>query len=338
VVETPVVEAGVLRPLTAYAGLVVGGLRAARRWRPDVVYAREMLGPAPLLLARTLGVPLVIEVNGDAYAHRRAALGHGSVRLAVARALQRLSFRGASRIVAVTAGLRASLVARFGVAPEHVTVVGNGTNLQRLRPMDAAACRRALGLPETAPYVGFVGTFFVHQGISTLIDAAAAVLAARPGTRFLIVGDGPAAEAWRRQVGDKGLTRAFHFPGQVDHARVATWINAMDVCVAPFTGERGETSPLKLFDYFACGRPAVVSAIDPVAHVVRESNACVAVPPDDAPALAAAVAELLADEAWRRRLGDAGRAWVAAHHGWDTVARRVLDVCDAARRARRERG
>ena len=74
VVETPMVEGAIVRPMSAYGGLLLGGLRAARRSRPEVIYAREMLGPVPLVLARLLGIPLVLEVNADSYAHRRRAL------------------------------------------------------------------------------------------------------------------------------------------------------------------------------------------------------------------------------------------------------------------------
>jgi glycosyltransferase involved in cell wall biosynthesis len=334
VVETPLVDAPVARPLSAYAGLVVAGLRAARRFDPDVIYAREMLGPAPLALGRALGVPVVIEVNGDSYAHRRAALGHGAVRLTIAHALQRLNFRAAARIVTVTPGLRASVIRRFGIAPDRVTVIGNGTNLARLRPMDAAASRRAVGLPEDTPCVGFIGTFFRYQGVDTLLDAAPAILARSPATRFLVVGEGPCRAEWEARA-RAVAPGAFLFPGQVPHADLARWINAMDVCVAPFAGTRGETSPLKVFDYLACGRPVVVSAIEAVVDDARASGGCLDVPPDDAPALAAAVLRLLDDAALRARLGAAGRAWVERERGWDAVAARVLAVCADAQSARR---
>jgi glycosyltransferase involved in cell wall biosynthesis len=293
-----------------------------------------MLGPVPLLLARLGRCALVMEVNGDSYAHRRDALAHSRGQLALVRALQRLSFRRADRVVTVTPGLRAMLIARVGVDPDRVRVVGNGTNLERLGPMDARACRAALGLAPDAPHVGFVGTFFPHQGVATLIAAAPAIRAAHPDTRFLVVGEGPARVAWQDAVRAAGLGAAFVFPGQVPHAGIATWINAMDVCVAPFAGSRGETSPLKLFDYLACARPVVVSAIAAVADDSRASGGCLDVQPDDPAALASAVRRLLADGALRQRLGDAGRAWVVRERGWDTVARRVLEVCADARAGR----
>jgi glycosyltransferase involved in cell wall biosynthesis len=323
-----------LRAASAYAGLLATGLRVGARLRPDVVYAREMAGPVPLLLARRFGAALVLEVNGDSYRHRREALHEAPWRIALLRALQRLSFTRSDRIVTVTPGLRAALLERFALDPGRVVVVENGANLERLIPADAAMARRALGLADRGPIVGFVGTFFPHQGVAALIDAAPAVLAARPDTRFLLVGDGPARAGWEARARAVGVAHAVQFPGQVDHARVGTWINAMDVCVAPFTADRGEASPLKLFDYLACARPVVVSDIAAVRDIVAASGGCVSVPPDDPGALATAVTGLLGDEARRRQLGAAGRAWVASDHGWETVARRVLDVCAAARLAR----
>ncbi|HYE89658.1 MAG TPA: glycosyltransferase family 4 protein [Terriglobales bacterium] len=335
VVETPIVDRPGLRPLTAYGGLLQGGLREARRLRPDVVYARDMLGPVPLLLARATGAALVVEVNGDTYAHRRDVRRRSRAHLALVHALQRLTLRRADHVVTVTAGLRDALVARLGLGPGRVTVVGNGANVRRLVPEDAGASRQALGLDPNAPVVGFVGTFFPYQGVTTLLAAAPAIRRACPGVRFLIVGDGPARDGWLASARARGVIDACVFPGQVPHAAVGRWINAMDVAVAPFTAGRGETSPLKVFDYLACARPVVVSAIPAVVDDARASGGCVEVPPDDPRALAGTVLELLHDPERRRRLGEAGRAWVVRERSWEAVAARVLALCAGAVRAKR---
>ena len=216
-----------------------------------------------------------------------------------------------------------------------MSVVGNGANVERLAPADAAASRRGVGIAPAAPTVGFVGTFFPYQGVATLLAAAPAIRRACPDVRFAIVGDGPAREAWRAAAREAGVADACVFPGQVPYAEVGRWINAMDVCVAPFTAARGETSPLKLFDYLACARPVVVSAIPSVLDDARASGGCVEVPPDDPGSLADAVLGLLRDPAARRRLGDAGRAWVVRERSWAAVAARALALCEAAARERR---
>ena len=70
--------------------------------------------------------------------------------------------------------------------------------------------------------------------------------------------------------------------------------------------------PSKTYSILAAGRP-IVAAIDAgteVPRILEASGAGVVVPPDDPARFAAAVAELVADPARARRMGDAGRAWV----------------------------
>jgi glycosyltransferase involved in cell wall biosynthesis len=94
----------------------------------------------------------------------------------------------------------------------------------------------------------------------------------------------------------------------------------MDVVAAPFTANRGETSPFKVLDAMACGRPVVASDLPSVRWLVEPSEAVTLVPPDDAEALAGALRGLASDPALRSRLGARGRQFVCAHHSWDRLA------------------
>ena len=100
----------------------------------------------------------------------------------------------------------------------------------------------------------------------------------------------------------------------------------MDVCVAPFCGDRGETSPVKIFDYLACGRPVVASAIPSVTGLFSRANGVVLVEPDRADALAEAVFDLLARPDEACRLGGDGRIFVEQRFGWDTIVRTLRDM------------
>ncbi len=55
----------------------------------------------------------------------------------------------------------------------------------------------------------------------------------------------------------------------------------MTLCVAPFRGDRGETSPVKIFDYLACGKPVIASAIPSVSATFVQEAGVALVPPDD---------------------------------------------------------
>jgi glycosyltransferase involved in cell wall biosynthesis len=100
----------------------------------------------------------------------------------------------------------------------------------------------------------------------------------------------------------------------------------MDVCVAPFCGDRGETSPVKVFDYLACGRPVVASAIPSVTVLFSRANGVVLVEPDRADALAEAVLDLLARPDEACRLGTEGRTFVEQRFGWDAIVRTLRDL------------
>jgi glycosyltransferase involved in cell wall biosynthesis len=83
------------------------------------------------------------------------------------------------------------------------------------------------------------------------------------------------------------------------------------------------TSPLKLYEYLAAGRPIVASDVPAVREVVADGTTAILVPPDDPQALADGIARLLAAPVIAERIGAAGRAWVRGRT-WDARAAAIL--------------
>lgn len=337
VVDVPFVEIPLLRPLSVYLALFLYPLIRARRQRPDVLYVRTLHSPLPALLGKLLSVPLVVEVNGDSYAELKVAAA-SPLKLALIKWIDGINFARADRVIPLTRGLQRMLGERYGIPLDRTAVIASGSNVDLFKPEETAACRERLGLARTGSCVGFLGSFYRYQGIETLIEAAPRILERFPGTRFLVVGDGAMRAPWQRSVVERGLERAFLFPGRVPYTEAPHYINATDVCVAPFLSSRGETSPLKLFDYLACGKPVVMSDIPSVRELIGEDRGVVAIPPESPGALADAVIGLLADEGRRRRLGENGRRFVVAEHSWERIAQQVAALCQEAIEARRGRG
>jgi len=198
--------------------------------------------------------------------------------------------------------------------------VPSGTDVDHFGPADAGECRRRLGLPEAAFVVGFVGLCYRHQGVPTLLDAIARLRPRVRGAMGLIVGDGAMRGAWERHAREGSVADIVRFAGQVPYADVPAWLGAMDVVAAPFTGDRGETSPFKVLDAMACARPVVASSLDSVRWLAGPGDVLTLVPPDDPGALADALGVLAADPARRADLGLRGRRFVCAHHSWDRLA------------------
>lgn len=303
-----------IRPLSYTALSFLRGLWRALTARPDVVYYRWMDSPHALILAKLLRARCVCEVNGEPVPEW-AGEREGLVR-ATRHWLARWALSRCDRVVVLTEGLKDLLVRRYAVSAERIAVLPSGTDTQLFVPRDAAACRRELGLPPDLPCIGFVGSFYRYQGLQCLLDAMVMVKQACPSAQLLMVGDGEAAAELKEQAQRAGLAASIRWSGRMPYDHVPLFIGAMTVCVAPFRADRGETSPVKIFDYLACGRPVVASAIPCVEATFGRGSGVELVPPDDPTVLAHAVIALLRDSARCGALGEQGRRFVEHQFSW----------------------
>lgn len=318
VIPIPLLHLPLIRPLSYVLLSFLRGLLQALIIRPDVVYYRWMASPQALILAKLLRVPCICEVNGEPVPQ-----WPGNQRIFVRRfkhLLTRLALKRCDRIVVLTEGLQTLLQERYGVPLERIAVIPSGTDVQRFVARDAVASRLELGLLPNQPYVGFVGSFYRYQGLACLLDAMMLVRRVCPSAELLLVGDGEAIEELKQQVKEMRLDGAVTWVGRVAYWEVPTWIGAMSVCVAPFRGDRGETSPVKLFDYLACHRPVVAGAIPSVASIFTPDSGVQLVQPDDPRPLADAILALLNDPDRCARLGRQGRRFVEERFSWTVIA------------------
>ncbi len=127
-----------------------------------------------------------------------------------------------------------------------------------------------------------------------------------------------------------GIEDRFIFTGVVPYDRVPAYINASDVCAAPFILARNAKiglSPLKLYEYMACGKPVVASAISGVADALEASKGGISVLPENPEALAGAILKLLENKELRASMGSKGLSYVTENYSWYSVARQVDGVC-----------
>jgi glycosyltransferase involved in cell wall biosynthesis len=326
VVPIRLIHLPLIRPLSYALLSFVRALVEALHTRPDIVYYRWMASPHALLFAKLLGVPCICEVNGEPVPewpeHKRSRT-HKLKHVLAGAALTRCD-----RIVVLTEGLKALLHQRYGVSNRRILVLPSGTNTQQFSPRNAVACRLALGLLPDRPYVGFVGSFYRYQGLACLLDAMAFVKQICPAVQLLCVGDGEAAEELKQQAKKLRLESSVTWTGRVPYREVPAWIGAMNVCVAPFRGDRGETSPVKLFDYLACHRPVVVSAIPSVTSVFTSDSGVQFVSPDDPRMLADSLVALLRDPVRCQMLGEQGRRFVERKFSWTTIVEQLRQWLD----------
>ncbi|MEO8071422.1 MAG: glycosyltransferase, partial [Acidobacteriota bacterium] len=166
----------------------------------------------------------------------------------------------------------------------------------------------------------FSGAFRSWHG-AVHLAAALARLHAAGDHRFggVFVGDGPERLAVERAARDvPGVV----FTGALPHDSVPNALAAADIGVAPFdTGRHAPLrlgfywSPLKIFEYMACGLPVVAPALPRLRRLVHHQHEGLLYDPDDPRALDRALVTL-ADPATRKRMGAAAHLRAIRDFSW----------------------
>jgi glycosyltransferase involved in cell wall biosynthesis len=158
-------------------------------------------------------------------------------------------------------------------------------------------------------------------------------LARLPGARGLIVGghvEEPDLARVKALAGRLAIGDRVTFTGMVDPGRVADLLSQADVLALPNPASAISTrftSPLKLFEYMAAGRPIVASDLPAIREVLEHEVNALLVTPGDAAAMARAIERLLADPALASRLAHAALERVP-EYSWDRRAERLDALFD----------
>ena len=290
-----------------------------RRDEVDLVYERYALwGRSATAWAARRQVPSVLEVNAPLVEEQRRHRVLVDER--EAEDVARAALGAAGAVVCVSEAVAAWSRARTrGTVP--VTVVPNGVDTRRFGPPEDPV--------RPPPFtIGFVGTLKPWHGVASLVDALA-VLADR-SYRLLVVGDGPEAASLATRAARLGVADGLELVGAVHPDEVPALLRQMDVAAAPYPALADfYFSPLKLYEYLAAGLPVVASDVGPLPGLLEHGRWGELVPPDDAEALAGAVATLRRDPVRRQAIRD-GAPLAAAAHDWDHVVERSLALVGAS--------
>jgi glycosyltransferase involved in cell wall biosynthesis len=301
---------------------------------PDCIYERASLyGTAGVSLARELNRPLLVELNAplamEQSVYRAAALSE------LAAQAEQWTLRHADAVLAVSIPLREHVIS-LGVDPERVHVLPNGVDAAMFRPRPPdPEVRTRWGLGD-GPVLGYVGGLRPWHGVQALPALLGRLCPRYPNLRLVIVGNGPLRAEVQRGLEELGLGQRIVFTGGVPYEDIPGLIRQFDVALAPYAelGHPFYFSPLKLFEYMACGVPVVAARLGQIAEVVRDGTTGLLYPPGELDALAAACDRLLTDPALHRRLGQAAAEEIHSHYTWDHNAVRTTELARALITAR----
>ena len=307
-------------------------MQVARQVSPDIIHAHSpVLNAIPALrVARRLGIPVVYEVRAlwEDAAVDHGTTSEGSLRYRITRAMETHVLRRVDHAFTICEGLRKDIVAR-GLAAEGVTVIPNAVDIDAFGPggQPDAALKTQLGF-DGCIVLGFIGSFYAYEGLDLLLQALPQILATRPEVRVLLVGGGIQEAALRAQAQSMGLQDKVVFTGRVPHAEVNRYYDLVDVLVYPRRSMRLTelVTPLKPLEAMAQGRVFVASDVGGHKELIRHGQTGMLFAADEAPALAAAVLDLLAAPGLWPELRAKGRQYVEKERNWRASVSRYSAV------------
>jgi len=240
----------------------------------------------------------------------------------------------ADALIANTDAEAASLVSLYEACPDNVSVVSPGVDLYTFTAGSGRkAAREAVGLPQDAHILAFVGRIQPHKGPEVLIRAVAEMLNHSPHLRpkliTVIMGGASGSgvgevERLKDLVSWLNISDVVRFENPVPRAQLPQWYRAADlVCVPSYS----ESFGLVALEAQACGTPVVATAVGGLRTAVADGISGVLVDGHDPRAWSSVLARLL-QEPQRRVLLSMGAIEHASHFGWDATARGTLDIYD----------
>lgn len=234
-----------------------------------------------------------------------------------------------TRLLAVSQATRAYHLAN-GLAAEKTYVLHNGVDLQRFRPRPPSGyLHEELGLPPGVPLIGAIGQIGLRKGFDVLAQAAILLATRLPAVHYVILG-----ERWSEKLESQQFEAKLHDAARRLDGRMHFLGTRRDVdrvlCELALLVHPARQEPLGrvLLEAAAAGTPVVATDVGGTPEIFPpECDAARLVPTDSPETLAAAIAELMGNEALRTRMAAAARRRAEAAFGAERATAGLVEHC-----------
>lgn len=288
----------------------------------DLVYERHSLwssaGPD---FAMVQGIPSILEINAPLIDEQMKHRHLVDVELAIATS--RAAFDTATSLAVVSEEVATAIEADFAIESSKLHVVPNGVDTQRFSPDVPAS------MPAEDFTIGFVGSLKPWHGVETLLQAFQFMQRECRNSRLLIIGDGPMQRQLQADycTPDSDLSSRVHWIGSVPPGEVPGYLASLDVAVAPYPNLPDfYFSPLKVYEYMACGLTTVASDIGQLKSIIQHRIDGFLYNPDSIAGLASTLSMLAEQSAVRTEVGQRARTRAVEEFSWDRVLTRSLST------------
>lgn len=242
------------------------------------------------------------------------------------RALERASYRAATRVLANCQEVRRQLIAE-GVSPRRIEVIYNSVDMERMyhpRPVNRSEIAASLGLPTNPQrlFISIVANLrLAVKDHVTFLRAARAVSDGAPQATFVIAGEGELMNSMRLLAEELGIGSQTFFLGRCD--RISELLSITDVAVLSSLYEGFANAVL---EYMAAGCPVVATDVGGIREAVLDSETGYLVEARDHKAIAAQILSLLAAPQRARAMGIRGQQIVKQKFSFEAQINAVTSL------------
>ena len=232
-------------------------------------------------------------------------------------------FKNVNYIIAITNGLREVFLAQ-GFADDKILVAPDGVDLKKFDiEMSRKEARQKVNLPLAKKIILYSGSFYLYdwKGVDVLLAAAKYF---SNNELLVLVG---ANESEIKEITGQKFGKNLLLVGRQPYEKVPYYLKAADILVLP--NKQGDlmsekyTSPLKLFEYLASGRPIVASRLPSLAEILNEGNA-ILVEPNNPKSLADGLKNILNNSPLADKISSQARR-DAQNYSWDKRAVNIIN-------------
>jgi glycosyltransferase involved in cell wall biosynthesis len=218
-------------------------------------------------------------------------------------------------------------VAEKGVDNKKMMPMPMGINFKAVNRDKEPECQ-LLDIDEDSELLIYLGTMVRVRRIDFLLDMLVVILKSRPNVKLLLVGDAPIEDMnqLKQRVQELGLTNNVIFTGFVPMETGWAYILRSNVCLSPFRPSPilDSTSPTKVVEYLALGKPVVANKHPDQSQVLNSSYAGLAV--DYTPeAFAAACIDILSSPGLAHQMGVNGVEYVKQNRTYDVLINKLVN-------------
>jgi glycosyltransferase involved in cell wall biosynthesis len=228
------------------------------------------------------------------------------------RRLENVVYKRADVIISISQTIKRYLI-DMGIPGKSVYVIQNGIKQEWFDVM-----KRASG-----SYICYTGSFYDWKGVDILIKAMAHL----PDEKLLIVGGGDRLEELRKLTKTEKVLERVVFTGPVQHAAIPGYLSQAKVVVLPniLFGPSLFSSPLKLFEYMACGIPIVASDMPVLREILVDGENAILFEPGNPEALASGIKKITDNPELAKKIVSRARE-EARDYTYEKRAERILEM------------